>query len=62
MTRKQHTYLALPVTVKRMARMAAAHGDMTLGEYVSRLIQEDAQTTGIADLVVEHDEGANHAA
>lgn len=48
---KSLTYLNLTPAAKRLAKMAAARSGISLSEYVEHLIGEDAQRTGLADLV-----------
>ena len=54
MTRKNQTTLALSAAARAMARMAAGRDHLTLAEYIERLIREDAQRSGIADLISDH--------
>jgi len=47
---KGKAYLSLPPDVKRMAKMAAAYQGLTLSQYIAKIIKEDCESSGVADL------------
>ena len=45
------TYITLSPTTKRVAKMGAARSGLSLSGYIERLIERDAQRTGLADIL-----------
>ena len=50
------TYITLSPTTKRMAKMGAARLTVSLSTYIERLVEQDAQRTGLADHAVADQE------
>jgi len=53
---KALTYIKLSDQARRLAKMAAASNGVSLSSYVERLINADAQRSGLADLVAANKE------
>ena len=59
--RKSPTYLTLSPEISRMAKMEAARRGGTVSDYVTTLVQQDCQRTGVADLAIgAHTSEARH--
>ena len=58
MDKKAMIYVSLPISTKRMGRMAAARLGIGVSEYVRILVERDCLATGISDLLPPEDDGA----
>lgn len=55
MKKPKITHLYLDERTRRLARMAAAQRGLSLSRYVTRLVEADAEETGVAELAIEQE-------